>query len=300
MTDKNVKGTVSSIQRFSTGDGEGIRTTIFLKGCNLRCAWCHNPETLSHKSEMLYYEKVCTSCGACVKICETGAQILSDKNHHFERNKCIVCGKCVRYCHSGAMKLCGSEMTADEVFDVIKKDVEFYRNSGGGVTISGGEPLLQIDFCLEILKKCLGYEIKTIIDTAGSVNFSAFLEVIPYTDKFFYDIKCVQEDYKKYTGSNSDLVYNNLNELIRHGANVEVRIPVIPDINDSMEKINEIMCFLSEVKVKKVWLLPYHGLGEYKYKALGIADYFTSDKNSDIELFYTVLKSRGFDVRVEK
>ncbi len=251
--------TIFDIERNSFVDGPGIRTTVFFKGCNLKCAWCHNPESQSAKSQMMFYKDKCKGCGKCKEVCP----------YNFE--KCDLCGKCTFYCPVDARKVCGKEYTVDEVFDEIIKDKAFYENSGGGVTFSGGECMLQIDFLLEILKKCNNAGIHTAVDTAGQIPFESFEKILPYTDLFLYDIKCFDsEKHKKYVGVGNELILENLKKLFEAGANIWIRIPVIADVNDSVEEMQKIKDFLDENgKPEKIELLPYHAMGENKYAAIG-------------------------------
>ncbi len=252
------KTVIFDIVRGSFVDGPGIRTTVFFKGCNLKCAWCHNPESQSFNPQMMFYKDKCTLCGKCKDICPTP-------------NNCTLCGKCTLYCISEARKVCGKEYTADEVFAEIIKDKAFYVNSGGGVTFSGGECMLQIDFLCEILKKCNNSGIHTAVDTAGHIPFEYFERILPYTDLFLYDIKIFDtKKHKKYVGVGNELILENLKKLLQLGAKIWVRIPVIAGVNDSIEEMQKIKAFLNScAKPEKVELLPYHAMGENKYHAIG-------------------------------
>lgn len=252
------KGILFDIERNSFVDGPGIRTTVFFKGCNLKCAWCHNPESQSPKSQMMFYRDKCIGCGKCSEVCPT-------------KENCTLCGKCTIYCPVDARRVCGKEYTADEVLSEIIKDKAFYDNSGGGVTFSGGECMLQVDFLLELLKKCKENGIRTAIDTAGHVPFESFKKVLPFTDLFLYDIKLFDsEKHQKYVGANNDLILENYEKLIKSGANVWVRIPVISGVNDNIEEMKNIKNFFEKVGFpQKVELLPYHAMGENKYMAIG-------------------------------
>ena len=240
------------IQRNSFVDGPGIRTTVFFKGCNLRCAWCHNPESQSAKPQMMFYKDKCTGCGKCKSVCP----------YHLEQ--CELCGKCTLYCPVDARKVCGKEHTVDEVLKEVLKDQAFYETSGGGVTFSGGECMLQIDFLAEILKKCKENGIHTAVDTAGHIPFESFEKILPYTDLFLYDIKIFDsQKHKQYVGVSNELILENLKKLFERKAKLWIRIPIIPDVNDSIEEIQKIKDSL------KKELLPYHAMGENKYRAIG-------------------------------
>lgn len=250
--------TIFDIERNSFVDGPGIRTTVFFKGCNLKCAWCHNPESQSIQNQMMFYRDKCIGCGKCKQICQTP-------------EKCVFCGKCVLFCPKDAKRICGKEYTVDEIFNEVVKDKAFYDNSGGGVTFSGGECMLQADFLLEILKKCKENNISTAVDTAGHVSFEKFEKILDYTDLFLYDVKCFDsENHKKYVGVDNFLILENLKKLFEKKAKVWIRIPVIKGVNDSLEEMRAIRKFLDEAGIpEKIELLPYHKMGENKYSALG-------------------------------
>ena len=247
------------IQRNSFVDGPGIRTTVFFKGCNLKCAWCHNPESQSAKPQMMFYKDKCTGCGKCKSVCP----------YHLEQ--CELCGKCTLYCPVDARMVCGKEHTADEVLKEVLKDKAFYETSGGGVTFSGGECMLQIDFLVEILKKCKENGIHTAVDTAGHIPFESFEKILPYTDLFLYDIKIFDsQKHKQYVGVSNELILENLKKLFERKAKLWIRIPIIPDVNDSIEEIQKIKDFLKTIgTAEKIELLPYHAMGENKYRAIG-------------------------------
>ncbi len=249
MTER--KGKIFNIQRFAVSDGPGIRTTVFFKGCNLRCKWCHNPESQSPETQWLLYKNKCIGCGRCENLTENDTDFI---------------------CFQGARELCGKEYTADEVLREILKDKRFYENSKGGVTFSGGECMLQIDFLEELMKRCKENGIHTAVDTAGHIPYEFFERIIPYTDLFLYDVKCFDsKSHKQYTGVENELILENLGKLLATDKSVYIRIPVIEGVNDSTEEMKSIKTFLDEHgKPEKVELLPYHALGESKYEAMGI------------------------------
>ena len=253
------KAIIFDVQRNSFVDGPGIRTTVFFKGCNLKCAWCHNPESQSAKPQMMFYKDKCTGCGKCKSVCP----------YHLEQ--CELCGKCTLYCPVDARKVCGKEHTVDEVLKEVLKDQAFYETSGGGVTFSGGECMLQIDFLAEILKKCKENGIHTAVDTAGHIPFESFEKILPYTDLFLYDIKIFDsQKHKQYVGVSNELILENLKKLFERKAKLWIRIPIIPDVNDSIEEIQKIKDFLKTIgTAEKIELLPYHAMGENKYRAIG-------------------------------
>ena len=254
-----MKATIFDIERNSYVDGPGIRTTVFFKGCNLKCRWCHNPESQSPTPQMMFYKDKCKGCGKCKGFCP----------NHLE--SCDLCGKCTVYCPVDARRVCGRTYTIDEVFEEVIKDKAFYENSGGGVPFSGGEGMLQIDFLLEILKKCKENGIHTAVDTAGHIPFESFKKILPYTDLFLYDIKIFDtQKHKQYVGVGNELILENLKKLFKANAKIWIRIPIIPDVNDSIEEMQLIRDFLDKNgKPEKIELLPYHAMGENKYSAIG-------------------------------
>ena len=261
------KAVIFDIERSSYVDGPGIRTTVFFKGCNLRCAWCHNPESQSAKPQMMFFKNKCTGCGKCKEKCPNSLET------------CSLCGRCTLYCPHDARDICGKEYTVDEVMREILKDKVFYENSGGGVTFSGGECMLQIDFLEEILKACKENGIHTAVDTAGHVPFACFERILTYTDLYLYDIKCYDsEKHKEFTGVSNELILSNLKRLLESGKNVWIRIPIIPTVNDTEEELQRIKEYLSSCGIpEKVELLPYHAMGEHKYAAIG----------KEIQIFFT-------------
>ncbi len=270
------KAMIFDIQRNSFVDGPGIRTTVFLKGCNLKCAWCHNPESQCFTKQMMFYKSKCTDCGKCKEVCP------------YNLEKCDFCGKCVLYCPNNARKICSREISADEVLSEVIKDKMFYNSSNGGVTFSGGECMLQTDFLKEVLKLCKENGIHTAVDTAGCVPWENFVKIMPYTDMFLYDIKCADEEmHKKYTGVSNKLILENL-KLLSNEFNGEIiiRIPVIGGVNDNVEEMQKIADLLNEMHYSKTELLPYHKMGEYKYEALGNkAEQFTVPSKDLIDGF---------------
>lgn len=263
-------GMVSRIQRFSTGDGPGIRTTVFLKGCNLHCAWCHNPETWSRDPQLLFYAARCTGCGRCAMECPTGAHTLEDGVHHFDRNRCTGCGACAAACPAQALQWDGQELTVDDVLRVIDEDSAFYRASGGGVTLSGGEPLLQPAFCTAVAAGCRERGIPVLIDTAGDVPYEAFRQVLPYADSVYFDLKGADPaDVAARTGADLARILGNLKRLTAARVAVTARIPVIPGHTDRDDTCQAMAARLREAGVTQVCLLPFHRLGAAKYRALG-------------------------------
>jgi len=253
---------IFDIQRNSYVDSPGIRTTVFFKGCNLRCEWCHNPESQKSERQLMFYADRCIKCGMCKKVCPNGM------------NSCTFCGKCTLYCPCDAREVSGKEYTVYEVLKNVLRDKPYYDSSSGGVTFSGGECMLQIDFLEEILKACKKNDIHTAVDTAGCVPFERFERILPYTDLFLYDVKCFDAElHEKYTGVRNELILENLRKLLKSDVKVWVRIPVIPSFNDFADEMTKIKIFLDSCGASdKVELLPYHSMGEYKYTALGLKE----------------------------
>lgn len=263
-----MKAKIFEIKRFAVHDGDGIRTTVFFKGCPLKCVWCHNPEGISAKSELAYYAHKCISCGECLSVCPMGAHTIENGKHAFNREKCIACGKCVGACLGNALTLYGKETTVDELLPILLQDKEFYDNSGGGVTLSGGECLLYADFCAELLKKLKANGVHTAVDTCGFVSKRALDKVMPYTDIFLYDMKAFHEEtHIKATGHSNKQILENLLYLDNLNCKIEIRIPYVPEYNGN--EIDLIGEFLSKLKnITKIRVLPCHNYAESKYLSL--------------------------------
>lgn len=280
---------IFDIQRGSYVDGPGIRTTVFMKGCNLSCAWCHNPESQSGKTERMWYQSKCRFCGKCASVCENGAVLFDAVSGKlsFDAAKCAFCGRCALFCPADAISICGRRATVGELFDEIKKDRIFYETSDGGVTISGGECMLHPDFVAELLEKCHADGINTAVDTAGNVPFESFEKVLPYTDIFLYDIKCVTpEIHEKFIGADNSRILANYRRLIGSGRRVIVRVPMIPECNANDTEFPKISEFLHENRPEKVELLPYHKMGGNKYLALGMENHeFSVPGEADMERY---------------
>ncbi len=269
-----MKGFVSDFKRMSVHDGPGIRTTVFLKGCPLRCKWCHNPENLKMTPVLSFTEKLCVGCGACAEVCRQGVHTFSfETAHKLDHEKCIACGACVEECYTGALKLYGFQAEPEEVTVKLLADRAFYEQSGGGVTFSGGEPLLQADFLVEILKELKAEGIHTAVDTCGEVPWEAFEKVLTYTDMFLYDVKHLDvKKHREWTGVPNGRILENLQNLSLAGAAVEIRTPVIPGVNDDRETLCGIAKMLSAMDNVTAWrLLPYHSMGKAKYDSIGQA-----------------------------
>ena len=239
-------------------DGPGVRTVIFFKGCNLRCNWCHNPESHSTARQIMFYPSKCIGCGICKDVCPRKGEY------------CDLCGTCTQYCPSQAKKICGKIWTVDEVMMKILKDKAFYKKLNGGVTFSGGECMLQIDFLTELLYRCREVGIHTAVDTAGNVPWEYFEKILPYTSAFLYEVKCFSDKlHWKGTGVSNGRIFDNLQRLSEcFDGEIIIRIPVIPGYNMDVEEMRKIADFLKEIRYSKIEPLPYHRLGENKNAAV--------------------------------
>lgn len=263
-------GLIFDVQRYSIHDGPGIRTTVFFKGCPLRCWWCHNPEGIDSGKELMYFEYKCMHCGSCAHVCPMGA-IEFDGISIIRRSMCIACGSCSAACPSDALKLIGKEYTVGELMKEIERDVLYFDNSGGGVTFSGGEPLYQHEFLLEVLKECKKIDIHRTLDTSGFAPQEVLASVADYVDLFLYDLKLIDEkEHIKYTGVSNAQIKENLRFLVDHGRDKDViiRFPVIPEITDTADNVEALAEFISSMKgLKEIDLLPFHDVSE-KYNRL--------------------------------
>ncbi|WED25246.1 glycyl-radical enzyme activating protein [Vibrio sp. DW001] len=282
-------GTVLNVQRFTLHDGPGIRTEFFLKGCPLRCDWCGNPESFNRHIEVGVYQNKCISsqkCGSCKEVCHDPKMLIfsGSKLEVIDRNKCTSCLGCSDECPSEAIKQWGKSMSVDECMKVILKDKGFYERSGGGVTVSGGEPLLQSDFVLALFKACKQEGIHTCIESSLYSNWNQIEKLLPYTDLFISDIKLMDRNrHKKHTGVDNQKILNNLKQLSKTDKEVILRIPVIPTVNDDVDNINATANFIVDEmlgKVKTLQLLSFMRLGEEKYESLGLP-YKMRDLNFD-------------------
>lgn len=266
------EGKVFNIMKYSIHDGPGIRTTVFLKGCPLSCKWCHNPESQKFEQELMFNPERCISCGQCLEVCPHGAVSSQAGRLIFVRDRCQVCGECSKVCHAGARELVIKTMSAVDVMTEIEKDLIFYDESGGGVTFSGGESLMQPEFVTEVLKSCRKKEIHSAVETCGFVKTEVLQRISRYTDLFLYDLKLMEsQKHEEFTGTPNELIFTNLRWLTENHPNVVVRVPIIPGINDDERNIQMTGEFVSSLKrVKEIHILPYHLAGVEKYRRLGL------------------------------
>lgn len=267
-----MKGNIFDIQPFSLHDGPGIRTTVFLKGCSLHCAWCSNPESQSKKPTLSYTKSKCCSSFTCTTVCPTNALLAINESLEIDRNACNACGKCVEVCPTNALKLYGYELSVAQILDKVKKDRAYFEKSGGGITLSGGEAMLQSKFVLELLQKVKKENIHTCLETSGQTALKNMKAVLPFVDLFLFDYKISDEkEHQKYTGSSNKKILENLGFLNENHAEITLRCPIIPGINDTeihFKAINEISQKFRQIK--KIELMAYHNWGQHKYEQIGL------------------------------
>jgi pyruvate formate lyase activating enzyme len=265
-----ITGTIFNIQRYSIHDGPGIRTTVFIKGCPLRCFWCQNPESQKEEPEIFLKKEMCTVCGLCVDVCPKKAISLSSESSLIDRRICIGCGKCAEICPNEARKLIGRHVTVNDVIYELLKDMKFYKKSGGGVTISGGDPIDQPNFVIGLLKGCKEEGLHTAIQTSGFTSWEIMSNILEYTDFVMYDIKCIGEK-KHYLGTKTSnrIILENAKKIYKSKKEMLIRVPLVPGYNDTIQEIRAIEKFVvSELKGTRIELLAYNKLGESKYKYL--------------------------------
>lgn len=303
MDDRQNAGVVFDIKKFSIHDGPGIRTTVFLKGCPLRCLWCHNPESQRSGPEVMLRGERCIACAACLEACAQGAITINGSGAVTDRALCVECGLCTASCYAEARELVGRTMTVAEVLAEIEGDISFYDESGGGVTFSGGDPLLQRDFLLALLKACRAKEIHTAVDTSGSFSWPALEMIRPYVDLFLYDLKLMDEErHKRVTGVSNRLILQNLEALSKLGHKIIIRVAVVPGINDDERNIYQTGAFAASLPhLQGVSLLAYHDSAVQKYENLN-RDYRLPDVrppgDARMEEVAGILRGFGLEVKI--
>ena len=276
------KGIIFNVQHYSIHDGPGIRTTVFMKGCPLKCAWCQNPESQKLQPELFFNAEACTGCGSCVQVCPVKAIEIVEGKSKTNRKLCSGIGKCAEVCPNEARTMMGRVVTAGEVFKEVNGDSIFYQRSGGGVTLSGGDPVAQPEFSISILKLCKNAGIHTAIETSGCVKWEILSQILNYVDLVLYDFKEMESaKHKTHTGVSNTLILDNVRKIY-HERQIPLlaRVPVVPGFNDSVENITATARFVANELGKdvKVHLLPYHRLGETKYERLEYISTTTSIK----------------------
>lgn len=293
---------ITNIQKFSIHDGDGIRTTVFFKGCPLKCEWCHNPETQRFEKEMQVDREKCTGCGTCASVCPNGAvKMTEDHWPSWDPKACTFCGKCENFCPAGVREIVGREYTVKELTKELMKDQMFYEESGGGVTFSGGEVMsMDMDFILAMAKELKRQDVTLTIDTCGYVPYERFEKILPYVNTFLYDVKVMDPElHKKYMGTDNKLILENLVRLSQDGARIYIRIPTIKEVNGNEENMKETIAFLKEHDIHPagVNLLPYHDTGSGKYAKLDMeykgTDLHAPDKE-EMEALAALFVNAGF------
>ncbi len=295
------KQLITDIQKYSIHDGKGIRTTVFFKGCPLSCKWCHNPETQQFTKQLLFQKERCTGCARCVIVCPNKAIKMMNGIAVTDENACNQCGVCIDYCVQNIRQISGDYYTVDELVREIEKDRVFYEQSGGGVTLSGGEVLAQdSEFLEELLVKLHRKGLRINIDTCGYAPFEKIKRLLPYIDTFLYDLKIMDRElHKQFTGVDNELILHNLKQLSSEHASIWLRVPVIGGVNASVLEMEQIARFLKDEKitVKQINILPYHNTGSSKYERLQL-DYkeeaFTTPDNVLMDRFVTVFCEFGY------
>lgn len=302
-TGEKPRAWIFDIQRYSINDGPGIRTTVFFKGCPLRCLWCDNPESQTRLPQLFFFESLCTRCHRCVPECPSGAiKIQPDESVVTNREICDACGTCTEVCPSGARVITGKLMTVDEVLDTVKEDTLFYRNSGGGVTASGGEAAGQPAFVAELFRRCRGIGIHTALDTTGYAEWDTLAGILEHTDLVLLDIKHLDpKRHREITGVDNGLILENARRIAAQGKPMWIRLPLVPGCNDSDEEIGAAADFVLGLGLSQVDLLPYHKLGTGKYKRLNMEYPLAQTRTyteEELDRIREAFESKGVEVRI--
>lgn len=296
-----ITGHIFDMQRFCTHDGPGIRTTVFLKGCPLRCAWCSNPESQQSQPQLMFHENLCKGCGTCAEVCPSGAVSRKEGQLFFDRSLCTACGTCAEHCRHEARTITGRTVTLDEVVDFVRQDWRYYMESGGGVTCSGGEAMAQPEFLRALFTRLhdeLGYH--TCLDTTAYTSWETLASVLPVTSLILLDIKHMDSaEHRRMTGVDNTIILENARKLSSIDFPVIIRVPLIPGFNDTRENVSAMAGFLQELRFCNVELMPYHTFGKSKYAALGRV-YVDIPGTPDVDNTVAVLKAHGLNVLVHQ
>jgi pyruvate formate lyase activating enzyme len=296
-------GEIFDIKKYAIHDGPGIRTTVFFKGCPLTCWWCHNPESISPVSQRLYRKERCIGCRECVDACTENCIEVASNGLNWNQTECLSCGVCATRCPAEAIEFIGKKMTVDEVLAEISKDTVFYDESFGGITISGGEPLMQPSFLIELLDACKKMEFHRTVDTSGYAETRTLLETATRTDLFLYDLKHMDsEKHARFTGVHNEIILSNLKMLSQQDAEVVVRFPVVPGFNSDPENIENTGDFISSLPgIRRVDILPYHCTAAAKYKKLGLKFNTSEVSNPTREILVSIaekLEKFGLEIKI--
>ncbi len=286
---------VFEIEKFAVHDGPGIRTVVFIKGCPLHCLWCHNPESQSFEPELLFHAEKCTVCGKCAAVCPEHCHTITAGKHTFDRTQCLHCGICSEHCPAEALNPAGRKMSVDEVMAEVLKDEVFYRNSGGGITLSGGEPLANFEFSFDLLKAAKQSGIHTAVETSGFAPWDRIRALLPLVDLWLWDVKTIPEKHEKLTGVPAESILENLKKVDQSGASIILRCPLVPGVNDSDMELRHIALLANEhPHVRQIDLEPYHPLGENKSRSLGRERVFHAEfaSESDKSRWREILSSQ--------
>jgi pyruvate formate lyase activating enzyme len=293
---------IFQVQRWSIHDGDGIRSTVFFKGCPLRCKWCANPESWYQKLELMVYEQKCRQCKRCLAVCEHGAITQSAAGKiQFDHAKCVYCQKCLAVCMHGARKHIGESVTVEEVMQMIRKDCIFYQESGGGVTFSGGEPFMQGSYLRQLVSQCHAMGIDTAVETSAYFDFAENQDIIAALDAIFIDIKHMDDEiHQALTGVSNQKILENIKQISKLQQNIIIRVPLIREVNATEKNIRSTCEFLREqTTIKQIELLPYHMLGEHKMEALGIVvQAYTTPTEEEIKNLEQIIES--YDLSIVK